>query len=107
MQLRNNLVIAVLIASLIAISPSLSRLDRAHESSTGCHEHSDKSPARDYDCCLTGHDVAAPQAFQIFRPAVESMDFSFPLSSTSSRVITLDTSAPLALHPPGETSLRI
>lgn len=101
---------AVLVAMMtVALSPSLPSLDLPHtRPSSGCHEHGGKAPVRSYDCCLIGHDVAAPQAFHFYRPAVGSTDFDFQLSSSlSGGAVVLYTSTLLALSPPGETSLRI
>ena len=110
MDLRKGIVVIVMVAAMVgAFSPSLRSLDRPHtRPSYGCHEHGDKAPARSYDCCLTGHDVAAPQAFHYFRPALESVDFEFIVSPrSSSEVIALDVSILPVLRPPGATFLRI
>lgn len=108
MDLRKNVIVVLIGVMMCAFSTPLPSLDSAHARPSGCHEHGSKSPARSYDCCLIGHDVAAPQGFHFFRRAVESMNFDFQIwSSPSSGAVALGTAKPPAVHPPGRTSLRI
>jgi hypothetical protein len=107
---RKNIVVVLTMAVVMgAFSPFLLSPDQAHaRSSSGCHEHGRKTPARSYDCCLVGHDVAVPQAFHFYRPAVKSIDFDFQVwSMAPCGGVALDTSKPLAPRPPGADSLRI
>jgi hypothetical protein len=77
--LRNSIVVILLMtamATLVWPSPS-SIFPQLPEHSAGCHQHGGNAPARGYNCCLTGHNVALLHAFYQLRPAIRPVSSDF------------------------------
>jgi len=78
----------------------------------GCHEHSQKPPARQpasYVCCLAGHDSAIPQASYAPRPVLDEAA-SFVLCDSLIQIAGIGKVEFLPVSsggPPGTTPLRI
>src|ERR1700751_1336319 len=101
--------IALIVVTAGTFSPPWSPLaSQLHEPPSRCHEHGKEAPARGYDCCLNGHNVAIPRAFSSVRPAVRAVTDLAPARTTTTDSFSTDRS-PLTqcAHPPSSTPLRI
>lgn len=100
--------IAMWTSSLGAQSLSLNAHPRP---ASGCHEHGSKAPAprpADNQCCLIGHDTAAPQSSPS-QPVLSELRADLLMLSTV-RLPGDSSSNQLAMNsgdPPGITPLRI
>ena len=77
----------------------------------GCHEHGSKAPSpqpADFQCCLTGHNVAVPQAPHSAEPLLQDIEAELVVQSP---VTSMEAGSGKTLvssgDPPDATPLRI
>ncbi|MGA9526566.1 MAG: hypothetical protein WBS24_00480 [Terriglobales bacterium] len=110
MHFRSQVIVVLLMAALAAAMwPLQARMATGRqENSSGCHEHSGKTPAHNHDCCLTGHDVAAPQNSHFSRP--DNCGSAALNGQPVLTAVVIAAEKPLSIYtadPPGSSPLRI
>jgi hypothetical protein len=105
------LLIALMGASSLGNGWLLLNAQPFDQSAGGCHEHGSEAPSpqsAERQCCLTGHNVAVPQASHSAEPLLHN--------TQTELVVAVPVTSPAARHettlissgdPPGVTALRI